>query len=208
ASSRSAHVSDDAVGPSPGSPQKGDDDVAGSSPGSPQKRDDDAAPNQGSRTGRRGWVVAAAVATMLAVGAGGYIAGSYTQAPVSGESAELTPQWAVTSDEAGREGTEDDGAAEDDAAMDTEGPAATEDAEAAPETDPGAVPVQFVDGGLPTEAREGQAWIVTDEADADPAMLGEYPTISAAEAVARLSDPRFTPHPWHQPDPPGPQDGA
>jgi len=92
--------------------------------------------------------------------------------------------------------------------MDTEGPAATEDAEAAPETDPGAVPVQFVDGGLPTEAREGQAWIVTDEAGADPVMLGEYPTISAAEAVARLSDPRFTPHPWHQPDPPGPQDGA
>src|SRR5699024_4777034 len=65
---------DDATPPgSPGTAPVG-------SPGSPDG--DDAPARAGRRTSRSGWVVAAAVATMLAVGTGGYIAGSYRDTPV------------------------------------------------------------------------------------------------------------------------------
>lgn len=173
--------------------------------------DDGAAAGVQRRTPRSAWTVAAAVAAMLAVGAGGYVAGSQRDTPMvfSGGAADAeetaeapqadsaVPQDA-DGDSPGRESSDQDLAGAP-RPMDADGTEHGADLA-------GAVPLQFIDAGLPTEARQGDAWIIaTDDDDAEPVLLGQYPVIPAADAVARLGDPRFAAHLRHRP---APGDGA
>ncbi|HLS25561.1 MAG TPA: hypothetical protein VK063_06780 [Beutenbergiaceae bacterium] len=172
-------------------------------------QEDDGAAARAGRTGtRRGWVVAAAVATMLAVGTGGYIAGSQTGPTFDSAADHSAPESVQMTDESAAhpppersEDTMPESAAPTDSAQDG---ASDQDLPAVPgpiaDDDPRVLPVEFVDAGLPTEARQADAWLVDTTGphgeQADPVLLGEYPVISAAQAVDRLADPRFNGEVW------------
>ncbi len=175
-----------------------------------QQEDDDGAAASADRSGpRRGWVVAAAVATMLAVGTGGYIAGSQRGPTFDSAADHAAPESVeMTDDGAGHpppertEHAQPESIAPTDSDQDSAG---EQDWAAAPGPvtagdDLRVLPVQFVDAGLPTEAGQADAWMVDttgpEGEQGDPVPLGEYPVISAAQAVERLADPRFNAEVW------------
>src|SRR5699024_2034735 len=112
----------------------------------------------------RGWVVAAAVATMLAVGTGGYIAGSQSaDSPVMTESADVS----VRQDSAPQEGAPQEEAETDpmDSLTDDEGRAAGAQPQVVA---PVIGPVEFIDDGLPSDTSEAEAWVLDpDTGDAE-----------------------------------------
>lgn len=140
-------------------PPDRDDHDATSAGSSDSPADDDAPVRAERRTSRSGWVVAAAVATLLAVGAGGYIAGAQrSETPVV-----LTDSAADGDDSAERAEApqEEVGTLTDDGQQDADSdePMTMQDAESDDGADTAALlPVQFVDDGLPAETGQAQAW--------------------------------------------------
>lgn len=162
---------------------------------------DDGASRAGRPSSPRGWMVAAAVATMLAVGTGGYIAGSQsTGSPVSlTESADDSADVSVQQDADPAPEHVAPTEPQDEQAQEAE--AAPGDAEGRAELIPSPTgPVQFVDEGLPTETSPAEAWLL-HAGTGERESLGQYPVISAADAVERLADPRFRAGPMPQLDP-------
>ncbi|MGC0249243.1 hypothetical protein [Pseudactinotalea sp. Z1748] len=144
---------------------------------------------------RSGWVVAASVATLLAVGVGGYVIGSQrsetpivlTEGADHAESAAEEP-FAVQRDEAA-DAEEDAGVmAEEDGLM----PA--DDVEPESGVGPARVPVplDFIEDGLPTEPGEAEAWML-DAAAVQP----EETLADTAQALALSGTPEQVDGEWH-----------
>lgn len=156
---------------------------------------------------RRHWVVAAAFLGALAIGTGGYVAGSL--GPGSGsdldsagsadeaQDADRGYDDSAADTEQAEPGSDGDG---DDADEELDAPetfdSSEESAAPSPQTASGQAQLgryEFIDGGLPDVASVGEVWF--SGPDADRVSLGNYPLVSAAEAIGRLGDPQYA-LPW------------
>lgn len=162
--------------------------AAGAAP--QQGEDDDGAPARAYRSGpRRGWVVAAAVAAMLAVGTGGYIAGTQRGPTFDSAADHAAPESVQMTDDAGeapaRPESEPqgdpglDGDAAGDAQADRAAPGGLPDTSAPP------LAVEFLAEGLSEEPGAAEAWAL----DAG-AVDGERAVAELAAAVGISGTPQ------------------
>lgn len=157
--------------------------------------DDDDAAAVSSSARRSGWVVAASVATLLAVGVGGYVIGSQrsetpivlTEGADHAESAAEEP-FAVQRDEAA-DAEEEAGATSEE----EDGLMPADDVEPESEVGPAQVPVplDFIEDGLPTEPGEAEVWML-DAAAVEP----EETLAATAQALVLSGTPEQVDGEW------------